>query len=311
MNKIDEIANPVETEISLSQKTITNSPSRDDDDESSSLSRYLTQPERTFTYVRTPTTGSDTGPENAEDVYDNDDYATGAMELTNSPVCKIITSNAPNFDSTVALQLYNQALITYLEAVGELTHEPEMAFTEETFIFLDPFIRHMSSFSCKAFFTHVNSLYVTLEEGVQAAMQRWLIQSLVNKALFWPKAATHLGLRAPIQNIDELGKLPSFRVRDNDARDDVNLKLLGIRKDYETRCELVLIDQARACSKNHYRSFMHQFKQRFNDANDMGKWINDTKLEWTAALDSNGVQPECQPARIAEQVKSLKDPSTT
>ena len=94
MNKNDEIANPVESEINLSQNTITHSPPRDDDDESS-LSRYLTQPERVFTYVRTPTTEGDTELENAGDVYDKDDDATRDMETTDIPVCKIIAITTP------------------------------------------------------------------------------------------------------------------------------------------------------------------------------------------------------------------------
>ena len=219
----------------------------------------------------------------------------------------LILSNQPNFDTTIAQQLFNKALTSYLQDIGELNHEPESAFTEKTFMFLDPFIRYMSEFSRRGFFKHIKSLFDVLQDGVHSAMQRWLIQSLINKGLFWPKAANHLGLRPPTQNIDELGKTPSYYVSENIDRDDLTLKLLDIRKEYEQKCELALIDMARSCSNSHRQSFLYQYKQRFNISNDNGKYIFDMQLEWITALDADGIAKETHQARINQQLNKFKE----
>jgi hypothetical protein len=49
--------------------------------------------------------------------------------------------DTPNCDITIAFQVYNSALYNHLQKVDEMNHEPEMAFTEMIFMYLDPIIR--------------------------------------------------------------------------------------------------------------------------------------------------------------------------
>jgi hypothetical protein len=173
-----EIAN-VENLENLSQITHT-SPLRDAHNR---INLSLFQSQATFQYTAPLTPEEGAGTEDEKEVDENailDLELSAVLNAGNSLTVSTLT-NQPNFDTTFAQQLFNQALLIYLTNVGELNHEPEMDFTEKTFIFLDPFIRHMSPFSRNSFFKHVKSLYDVMQDGVHSAMQRWLLQSLINK----------------------------------------------------------------------------------------------------------------------------------
>ena len=117
------------------------------------LSLFQSQAAPTFQYTAPPTPEEGAGTEEEKEVDENailDLELSAVLNAGNSLTVSTLT-NQPNFDTTFAQQLFNQALLIYLTNVGELNHEPEMDFTEKTFIFLDPFIRHMSPFSRNKF----------------------------------------------------------------------------------------------------------------------------------------------------------------
>ena len=136
-----EIAN-VENLENLSQITHT-SPLRD----------AHTRINLSFQYTAPLTPEEGAGTEEEKEVDENEilDLELSAVLNAGNSLTVSTLTNQPNFDTTFAQQLFNQALLIYLTNVGELNHEPEMDFTEKTFIFLDPFIRHMSLFSRNKF----------------------------------------------------------------------------------------------------------------------------------------------------------------
>ena len=187
--------------------------------------------------------------------------------------CSIrIERTFPNCDLPFAFDLYNSALYAHLQKVGEMTHEPDMAFSEKTFMYLDPIIRHMSSYTSTHFFQHIKSLYDVMQDGVLSAMQRWLLQSLVNKGFVLAKAANHLGFNAPVLNIDTLGKTSPYYVAGDTAREELTSSAVNLGKIYHDNIEHLLIDWSQNCSHDHYHYLGHLYRERYSDTNEIIQW---------------------------------------
>ena len=117
-------------------------------------------------------------------------------------------------------------------------------------------------------------------------MQRYLWQTLVNKNLFWPGVAYHLGFTPPVLNITDLGTKPSFLIPTQQARTKTNERCVQLANDYKERVQSTLIEDTLIECKQLYDTLIHRYRRRFDYDDDLSKWIHDIQYEWINDLQS-------------------------
>ena len=212
----------------------------------------------------------------------------------------------PNFNVDTAQQLYMEARDAYLVDVETVKKLPEPVFSEENFIVLHPHIRLLTEYTRKSFYTHMKTLYDDLTAGVHTAMQGYLIQSLVNKNLFWPGVAFHLGFTPPVLEIDDLGNKPAFLIPAAQARIKTAQRCNQFATEFKERIENELITDSRLDSNYLYDTLIHKWHHRFDCESDLSQWIGDTQLEWISELQSKGLTPEAIEKRKDIELGTLK-----
>ena len=221
-------------------------------------------------------------------VSDDEDDKTVTGEKPNTMFSSPNSQNfpSPNFNLEIAQQLYNEARESYLVDAQFLKKLPEAIFNEENFNTLHPYIKLLPQVTRKSFYEHMHVLYEDLQAGVHTAMQRYLLQTLVNKNLFWPGVAYHLGFTPPVLNITDLGTKPSFLIPTQQARTKTNERCVQLANDYKERVQSTLIEDALIDCKQLYDTLIHRYRRRFDYDDDLSKWIHDIQYEWINDLQS-------------------------
>jgi hypothetical protein len=152
----------------------------------------------------------------------------------------------------------------------------------------------------------MHNLYEDLQAGVHTAMQRYLIQSLVNKNIFWPVVAFHLGFTPPGLNIDDLGTKSAFFIPTPKARTKTFQRCGEFATIYRESIENELIDDSMIESHDLYDILIYKWNHRFDFEDDISKWIGDTQMEWINDLQSKGISSDRIKTQVDEEFDTLK-----
>ena len=229
---------------------------------------------------------------NKDNAYDNEVDPDTSASRTSSSFTKSIR---PNFSFQKAVDLYHAAL-EKTGGTGEIELpgcDPSTIFSLETFFQLHEYLTYTSEFTSDSMYQHLKVNFVHLTAGIQAAMQHYLLQELINKDLFWKpignsrtSIAAYLGFQPPVHEISRLGLETPYHILQTDDRETLIVNLNRVSTRYREEIEDLLLANTKADSIRTYDMICTQYRERFDTSTEISKWMLDTEQEWVDHLHS-------------------------